>query len=173
MARSDLDSHLSRVDRLVEDIERFIPEGTPGATGLRGELAGLLVVAMAAAYESCVKETLIAHASSKHGDFEYFITQHYAKLNSKVSKDDLVRYAKLFSVQVLDNFKVSLKKRSESIEGRTGMSITEKYAQILSWRHDYAHAGIQNTTVSEAARFHRFAKRVLYCFDEAFCKKDP
>ncbi len=126
---------------------------------------------MAAAYESCVKEVLIAHASFRHGDFEYFVTQHYAKLNSKIGKDDLLRYAKLFSAKVHKDFKTLLKKRSDAIASRTGMDIAEKYGQILSWRHDYAHAGLQNTTVSEAAKFHVFAKRVLYCFDEAFSGK--
>lgn len=173
MSRPDLDSHLARVDRLINEIELFIPEGTHGTTRFRGDLAGLLVVAIASAYESCVKEVLISHASSKHGDFEYFVTRHYSKLNSKIGKDDLIKYTKLFSPKVHDDFKLLLLKRGQAIESRTGMSITAKYSQILSWRHDFAHAGLQNTTVSEAAKFHRFAKRVLYCFDDAFCGKCP
>jgi hypothetical protein len=173
MARHDLDLQLAKIDRLIAEIENFIPEGTHGSTGFRADLAGLLVVAIASAYETCVKDVLISHASSKHGDFEYFITQNFAKLNSRIAKEDLFRYAKLFSSKIHDDFKFLLNKRSGAIERRTGMRITETYGQILSWRHDYAHAGIQNTTVSEAARFHRFAKRVLYCFDEAFCGKSP
>ena len=173
MARADLDHHLARVDRLIEEIERFIPEGTAGSTLFRSDLAGLLVVAMAAAYESCVKEVLASHALARHPDFEYFVTQQYGKLSSKISKEDLFRYAKLFSPKVYGDFKSLLEKRTKAIEKRTGMSVTMRYAQILAWRHDYAHAGIQNTTVSEAAKFHRFAKRLLYCLDDAFSGKIP
>lgn len=168
MARSDLDAHFQRVEKMVQEINEFVPDGTHGAIEFRADLAGLLIVAMAASYESCVKETIVNHASNKHIDFEKFAENNFSKLSSRVTVNDLMRYAGLFDESIKSKFKDTLAERRKSISGRTGKSIEKRYAQILEWRHAFAHAGIRNTTISEAVEFHRYAKRVLYVFDDAF-----
>ncbi|MGD9658966.1 MAG: HEPN domain-containing protein, partial [Methylocystis sp.] len=80
----------------------------------------------------------------------------------------LNRYTKLFDIGINKKFKFNLSRRKASIDKRIGRNIESSYEQILSWRHDFAHAGLRNTTIEEALITHRLAKRVLYAFDEAF-----
>lgn len=171
MARADLDIHFARVEKMVKEISQFVPDGNTGTIEFRADLAGLLVVAMAAAYESCVKDTLVNHASQWHQSFGTFANNNFGKLNSRVSLKDLHRYAKLFGPEINSEFKRIFGERKQAIKQRTGTNIENSYDLILEWRHAYAHAGIRNTTISEAVRVHTYAKRVLYCFDEAFHSK--
>jgi hypothetical protein len=108
------------------------------------------------------------HASSHNVAFGNFAVNNYSRLNSRVSIKDLHGYAKTFDSRVRDRFRTFLDQRKRQIDARLGKNIESAYGQILSWRHDFAHAGIRNTTIEEALATHRFAKRVLYVFDRAF-----
>lgn len=168
MARSDLEIRFKRIDKLVAEMNSFVPAGAHGTAAFRAELAGLLVVAIASTYESCVKDILVSYASSKNSDFEQFVSNQYSKLNSKISEGDLYSYTKIFGTNIHAKFGTILTKRKDRLNSKIGKNICAHYKQLLSWRHEYAHAGIKNTTISEAAEFHLYAKRVLFCFDEAF-----
>ena len=167
MARSDIDDILGRVEQLAIEIESFVP-GDPRNVQFRADLAGLLVVAIVASYESCVKETLINFASRHHEKFGVFAQNHFKKLNSRISLSDLNGYASTFDNTVQDRYGKLLKERKDRINARIGRDVTSAYKQLLNWRHDFAHAGTRNTTVEEALATHMLAKRVLYVFDEAF-----
>lgn len=123
---------------------------------------------MAASYEACVKETLMGFAGRHHQQFGTFAQNHFQKLNSRVALSDLYKYARTFDNAIHQRFGHIITIRKMKLQERLGVDFTKSYAQILSWRHDFAHAGIRNTTVEEALRTHRLAKRVLYAFDEAF-----
>lgn len=162
-----MDEILGRIDVLGKHIGDFVP-ANPNALEFRADLAGLMVVAIAAAYESCVKETLTRFADRKHESFGLFAQNNYSKLNSRISLADLYGYARLFGNEIHNKFGELLEIRRNKLEVRIGRNITASYKQILSWRHDFAHAGVRNTTVEEAIATHHLAKRVLYAFDDAF-----
>jgi hypothetical protein len=131
-------------------------------------LAGLLVVAMAATYENCVKEVLCECASKQHISFGNYAVRNYQKLNSRVLVSDLKKYCETFDSAVCARFKTRLAAKKKSLLDRVGKNIETSYEQILSWRHEFAHAGIPQTTIEEAAATHRVGKRTLYIFDDAF-----
>lgn len=168
MPKSDLLTITCRIHDLASEMENFVPIGVRGSEGFRADLAGLLVVTIAACYEDCVKTTLVEHAAKRHVDFEEFTSRNFSRLSSRVKVNDLKRYAKLFGGTAEERFKEKLRTKRMQISGRTGKNIENRYEQILDWRHDYAHGGIKNTTISEALDFHLFGIRVLYCFNEAF-----
>jgi hypothetical protein len=168
MPRADLDAHLYKVEKLVVEMSQFVPNGDVRTAEFRADLAGLLVVSMAAAYESCVKETLVCYASSHHQAFGSFAIRNYSRLSSRVAINDLNNYAKTFDADIHLRFKAMLADRKKKIDVRIGKNIESSYQQILDWRHDFAHSGIRNTTIEEAVITHRLAKRVLYVFDDAF-----
>ncbi len=167
VARSDVASILGRVDLLAREINDFVPNDTRSVQ-FRADLAGLLVVLMAASYESCVKETLIGYATRHHNQFGNFARNQFRKLNSRISMSDLYSYTSNFDNSVNEKFKQIINDLKNRLLNRVGRDITTAYSQILSWRHDFAHAGVRNTTVEEALMNHRLAKRVLYSFDDAF-----
>lgn len=169
MARADLDYHFSKIDELVLQINKNVPPDDAFASvQFRSDLAGLLVVAMAATYETCVKEVLCSYAGGKHGSFGDFASRNYEKLNSRIKVQQLCEYCALFDPEIKKKFNNKLKESKAKILIRTGTNIETSYGQILAWRHDFAHAWNRNTTIEEAAMTHRAAKRVLYAFDRAF-----
>jgi hypothetical protein len=161
MPRADLDLQFSRIDDLITEINGLVPSGSYRAVQFRADLAGLLVVAMAATYETCVKEVLYEYAN-RHA------LRNYEKLNSRVQIRDLKKYCELFDPAIQVRFKSRLAAKKKSLLDRVGKNIETSYEQILSWRHDFAHAGIRQTTIEEAAATHRVGKRILYIFDDAF-----
>lgn len=166
MPIQDIRALLAPIDRLYDEIIRFVPQDTLRLQ-FRSDLSGLLVVAMAAAYENCVKEALVSYCGTHHEVFGIFASNQYAKLNSRININDLGNYAKLFGAERHASFKANLKEKRRLILERTGRDISERYGQILEWRHQYAHAGQQNTTVEEAFAAHTFGKRVIYTFAES------
>jgi hypothetical protein len=167
MSRADLDVHFSKIDELIEEIDGIVPPSSYREIQFRSDLAGLLVVAIAATYETCVKEILFEYANRHHISFGNFAMRNYAKLNSRVQVRDLEKYCKLYDPSLCLKFKTSLSKKKNEILERVGKNIETSYEQILTWRHDFAHARIRNTTIEEAASTHKFGKRILYIFDSA------
>lgn len=167
MPRADLDVHFSKIDELIEEIDGIVPPSSYREIQFRSDLAGLLVVAMAATYETCVKEILFEHANRHHINFGNFASRNYAKLNSRVQIRDLEKYCKLFDPNLCIKFKAILSDKKMAILDRVGRNIETSYEQILTWRHDFAHARIRTTTIEEAASTHKFGKRIIYIFDAA------
>jgi len=166
MPSAEILSLLEPIDRLHEEISCFVPNDT-ARLQFRSDLSGLLVVSMAAAYENCVKEALISYCGSHHTAFGTFASNQYSKLNSRINRDDLEGYAKLFGPEKKAKYKADLARRRQQIQDRTGRDICDRYDQILRWRHQYAHAGQQNTTIDEAFEAHMFAKRVILTFSDS------
>jgi RiboL-PSP-HEPN len=168
MPRADLNGHIDRVRDLAREMNQFVPIGDTRTSMFRADLAGLYVVAVAAAYESCVKEIIVDYATRHHEMFGQYALANYDKLNSRINMSDLHKYANTFDPLIGKNFKDHLKFRKDSINGRLGKDIEKSYQQVLSWRHDFAHAGKRNTTLEEAINTHTLGLRVIYCFEEAF-----
>lgn len=172
MPRAELDLHLDKIDDLIAEIETLVPPGAGyQAIKFRADLAGLLVVAVAATYETCVKTVLYSYANGHHAEFGSFAERNYSKLNSKIQVSDLKRYCSLFSPDIRKRFDKRLSSKKQKILERTGSNIETCYDQILTWRHDFAHAWNRNSTIEEAARTHMAAKRIIYVFDDSFNRK--
>lgn len=167
MQRSDLDIHLKRIDDLVAEMNDVVPPSTSyKSIKFRADLAGLLVVAIAATYENCVKEVLYSYTGRQHAAFESYARRKYNKINSRISVSDLKSYCELLDPALKRQFQEGLAVRKKAVLERTGGSIDSSYTQLLEWRHEFAHTGVRNTTLEEAARAHLFGKRVIYVFAE-------
>lgn len=168
MSRSDLDQHFADIDTLVREIEDLVPATSYKLIKFRADLSGLLVVAITATYENCVKEIMSDFADRQHTAFGGFARRNFEKLNSRIRFSDLKRYCDTFDPTISSKFSKLYKKRKDLILKQTGEDIGSAYERILKWRHAYAHTRTNNTTIEETAKAHMFAKRVLYCFDDAF-----
>jgi RiboL-PSP-HEPN len=168
MARLDLDDHINRVKALAGEMNQFVPIGDIRTSEFRADLAGLYVVAVAAAYEACIKEIIVNYATRHHQMFGQYALASYDKLNSRINMNDLHKYANTFDPVIGKKFKDHLKTNKDSINRRIGKDIEKSYKQVLDWRHDFAHAGKRNTTLEEAIRTHTLGLRVIYCFERAF-----
>ena len=168
MRRPDLDIHFARIDDLVAEMNEVVPSSTNyQSVKFRADLAGLLVVAIAATYENCVKEVLYSHTGRQHAAFESYARRKYNKINSRISINDLKSYCELLDPALKKKFQDELAMRRKALLGRTGVNIESSYGQLLEWRHEFAHTGARNTTLEEASRAHLFGKRVIYTFAES------
>lgn len=168
MSRSDVAQNLRRINDLLEEFEVRIPAATPRNAAFRADLAGLLVVLIAATYENCVKDIFERYADSKHKSFSEYVGRKYDRLNSRINTRDLFEHAKNFDPDICEKFRDMLSRRKKAIAQRAGVDITESYEQILRWRHAFAHEGLRNVTLEEAAKFCRYANRVIIIYDAAF-----
>lgn len=168
MSRIELDENFQKIDELIAEINSFAPAEASQNVGFRADLAGLLVVAIAATYENCVKQVMCGHATAHHAAFGQYASRNYDKLSSKIRINDLYKYCETFDPKIKANFKTNLKKKKEALLQRTHIDIVDAYHQILDRRNDFAHERIRNTTIEEATKFHSAGKRVLYLFDKAF-----
>jgi hypothetical protein len=109
MARFDIIPQYERIEKLALEIKTFVPIENIVTLEFRADLAGLLAVTIAASYENCVKETIVARAGRHNSAFADFCGKNYEKLNSKISLSDLYRYADLFDTDSKINFKNKLK----------------------------------------------------------------
>lgn len=163
MDRSELKEALDHIDNLVRDLNRIAPISNTSNIDLRGELSGLLLVAICAIYENVIKQIMIEYADSIHVDFSYYIEENYKKLNSKISKNDLCSYLKLFSSKKEQDFKIELTRIQTRLGG---MHPNDKYTSLLQWRHSYAHSKVPQTTIEEAYEHHRYSKLIIYAFNK-------
>ena len=168
MATADVSQILSRISNLLEEFEVRVPGAGPRNSDFRADLAGLLVVLIAATYENCVKDILLRYAEAKNSDFGNYVGRRYQKINSQIRLSDLRTYAKNFDPTIDTKFKTDLDTYNKSILSRTGVDVKDCYNQILEWRHGFAHQGLRNVTLEEASKFHRYAQRVLIIFDASF-----
>lgn len=173
MPRSDLDIHFNKIDKLLKEIESLVPNENVSLVQFRSDLAGLLVVAIAATYENCVKEILYEHANQYHIAFGDFAYRNFERLNSKIKVNNLEDYCKLYNDSIFNEFRKNIKTKKSLILQKTRKNIVQSYEQILNWRHDYAHALISNITIEDAAAMHLLGKRVIYIFDNAFSQFSP
>lgn len=167
MPRRNLLPLFKRIQSIKLEMDVFVPNTDVRTVAFRADLAGLLVVLIAATYESCVKESLITFAVSKNEAFGEYTGNKYSKLNSKIQISDLYNYIKTFNLSAYPKFKRSLEKRQSYLNRKNGRDFQNDYKKILDWRHAFAHQGLRNTTIEEAFETHNFAKHVLYCFEEA------
>jgi hypothetical protein len=169
MPRNDVKIHLAKIDNLIAEINVMVPPSLGySSVKFRADLAGMLVVVMTATYENCVKEILSDFAYRKNKEFGEFARKIFNKINAKIKVSDLYKYCGLFDVSIQKRFKDELKIKKDYFLKRAGINIEMSYDQIISWRHDFAHAWACNVTIEDAAQAHRIGKRIIYIFDSAF-----
>ena len=132
MPRSELDERFRKIDALVAEVNVLAPASASfSLTQMRADLAGLLVVAIAATYESCVKDVLCAYASTRHFDFGGYTARNYERLNSRIRVNDLAKYCSLFDPIRKKEFNETLKTVRQRISEKTGKNIETSYDQML------------------------------------------
>ena len=73
MKFSDINLEFNYINQLVKDFNRIAPASNTANIAIRGELSGLLLVAICAVYENIIKKIMIEYADSVHGDFSHYI----------------------------------------------------------------------------------------------------
>ncbi|WP_287788853.1 MULTISPECIES: HEPN domain-containing protein [Atlantibacter] len=162
MKNSYITPFFQRIDILYKELDNIAPEDDLKKSKIRDEFSGLMVVSLAANYENCVKTILINYADFFHDKFSHQVEKKYNYLNSKIKYASLKEYLSHFDGDV-NHFENRVKVYSSKLKNE----INKTYDQILNWRHSFAHANNTVTSLSAAYRAHRYAKYILYSFEDS------
>ncbi len=162
MKQSCISVFFEKIDVLFQELNEIAPESDVKKRNIRNEFSGLIVISLAATYENCVKTILINYADFYHDKFSHQVERKYSYLNSRIKFETLKEYVSHFDG---DTSYFEQKVRKYSLRLRN--EINKTYDQILNWRHHYAHAHNNVTSLNDAYKAHRYAKYILYSFEDA------
>ncbi|MDO9474886.1 MAG: hypothetical protein Q7J28_17720 [Caulobacter sp.] len=165
---SEYAPHLKRAEDLTANVLKFAPPPGPEGDAFRADLAGLLAIAYVAAFENCVKAIFVAFGTATHPVLGTVTEHHFEKLASKVHYDSIGnKYALQFGQAYKAAYENCLKAQEAAILAASQVSMKNTYANILTWRHKYAHEGVMLTTLEEITAAYPTAKRVIEALDNA------
>lgn len=162
MKQSCIKIFFEKIDKLFDELEKVAPESDLKNSSIRNEFSGLMAVSLAANYENCVKSILITYADFFHDKFSHQVERKYNYLNSRIKFENLKEYLSHFDGDI-SYFENKVQKQSLRLKNE----INKTYDQILMWRHSYAHTYNNITSLNAAYKAHRYAKYVLYAFEDA------
>lgn len=161
--------HLTWVHSLTKDVLAHAPPPGPPHDSFRADLAGLLSTAYVAAFECCVKSVFTSFAKKKRSKILANVVGHqFAKINSKIHWSVLAdTYANQFGSIYRTKFLDLLSDEERSVLASDKVSVRETYANVLKWRHAFAHEGKKLTTLEEVTAAYPYARRVITVLDKA------
>jgi hypothetical protein len=160
--------HLKRAEDLTANVLKFAPPPGPEGDAFRADLAGLLAIAYVAAFENCVKAIFIAFGTATNPILGSVTEHHFQKLASKIHYDFLGDgYAVQFGQAYKAEYLKCLNAQEAQVLAASQVSMKGAYANILTWRHKFAHEGVMLTTLEEVTAAYPTAKRVIEALDSA------
>jgi hypothetical protein len=159
--------HLKRAEDLTANVLKFAPPPGPEGDAFRADLAGLLAISYVAAFENCVKAIFVAFGTSTHPVLGTVTQYHFDKLSSKVHYDLISKKILQFGQDYKVAYNDFLNTQEEIILASSQVSMKSTYANILTWRHKFAHEGIMLTTLEEITAAYPTAKCVIEALDRA------
>lgn len=161
------EAHLLWVEELTKNVLAHAPPAGPANDSYRADLAGLLSTSYVAAFECCVKAIFNNFAQSKRNKILASVTEHmFAKINSKIHYNAIGdSYIRPFGVAYHKEFVRLIEEKELQILQDQRLSMKETYANLLKWRHAFAHEGKKLATLDEVASSYDVAKEVIFIAD--------
>lgn len=176
-----VESNFRHIRELARSIDARLDHDNATDRRIRNELAGMFAVTIVATYESIVRETLVEYAGRFHPKYQAHVEGDFAKMNAKISLDNLKSYSNQFGLSPWreagapkngsgTTFHKLLKEKREIVERRFRKDLAQSYSNLFRWRNDYAHERSATTTFSEVYEAHRVGQYVVRTFVKAFEK---
>lgn len=158
--------HLKRAEDLTANVLKYAPPPGPQGDAFRADLAGLLAIAYVAAFENCVKAIFVSFGAATHPILGAVTEHHFDKLSSKIHWDYLGDgYAGQFGPSYKAEYLKCLSVEEAAVFAASQVSMKGAYANILTWRHKFAHEGVMLTTLEEVTAAYPSAKQVIRALD--------
>jgi hypothetical protein len=156
-------SNFTHADAIVAHLKALLP--TLGDPLLEAKYVGFITVAAVTVYELAIKEIFIEFAKKKHKAFGNFTEKSFERLNGRIRTKDLRDNIKSFGEQYVLRFDKQLENEAKAYLKLHKRDIGSSYSNIITWRHDFAHAGKinANATYSDAISAYEEGKVVIDC----------
>ena len=168
MAYSD---HFKHADDIVNHLNMILPSITDPL--LKVKYVGFVTVAAVTVYELAIKEIFIEFSHKKHKILGNFTENYFSRINGRIKTDDIKKeYLSKFGDKYLNKFKKNLDSTSQAHLRLHKRDIKNAYANLITWRNDFAHEGKVNTTATyaEVIQAYEDGKVVIKCLAEAMAR---
>lgn len=140
---------------------------------LQAKYVGFVSVAAVTVYEQAVKEIFINFAQRKHKVLGNFTEAYFYRINGKIKiKVIHDEYISKFGDKYQKRFKKKLGKASKDYLVENRRDLKNSYANLITWRNDFAHEGKINstTTYREVVQAYEDGKEVIHCLAETMTR---
>ncbi|MBL0937162.1 MAG: hypothetical protein IBJ07_20675 [Rhizobiaceae bacterium] len=161
-------NHLDWAENLTKEVLSYAPPPGPQNDSFRADLAGLLSTAYVASFECCVKAIFNSFAVTKHKILASYIGHHFEQINSKIHYDTInSNYIRPCGIIYSEKFTELLKEKERKLLMEEQRSLRETYANLIKWRHAFAHEGKKLATLDEVTQAYPVAREIIYITDSA------
>lgn len=160
---TDSDSFMEHLSDAIKGIED---------NAVSSRYVGFVAVSAVTIYEVVIKKSLKDCAATTHPMLGTFASVIFEKLNARIRREDIESYLKYYGAEYVDRFKELVDQKEQ--EHITDGSVKSSYANILTWRHEFVHAGQlpSQATFAEAVKSYHLGKHVVIALDEVM-KQTP
>ena len=161
MAYSD---HFLHADDVVRHLNQIVP--TIANPLLTAKYVGFVSVAAVTVYELAVKDIFIEFARRKHKLLGNFTEVYFDRINGRIKLQVITDdYIGKFGTKYQIRFRQNIEKKSKEYLQQNHRDIKSSYANIITWRNDFAHEGRVNstTTYNEVIQAYEDGKEVIHC----------
>jgi len=163
-------AHFAHADAIVAHLNGLVP--TLGDPLLEAKYVGFITVAAVTVYELAIKEIFIEFAKKKHAAFGNFTEKFFERLNGRIKTKELRENIKSFGEKYVLRFDKQLEKEAKAYLKLHKRDIRSSYLNVITWRHDFAHAGkiSATATFSEATLAYEEGKVVIHCLAQVMIR---
>jgi RiboL-PSP-HEPN len=151
------DDYLNHLDQVINGIaDPFI----------KTRYTGFLAVTSVTVYELAIKDIFIDFAKNKHKVLGSFTSAYFDRINGRIKVDVIQKdYVTKFGEKYVKRFKKRLERREKEVLQAEGASMRGAYANLITWRNDFAHEGRipLNATYEEVKKSYQLGKHVIDC----------
>ncbi|MCF6210719.1 MAG: hypothetical protein L3K24_08645 [Gammaproteobacteria bacterium] len=163
--------HFLHADDVIAHLNSIVPSITDPL--LLPKYVGFVSVAAVTVYELAMKDIFIDFARKKHKVLGNFTEAYFDRINGriklKIIKEDYIgKFGRKYQIK----FQKNIEKKSKEYLQINHRDIRSSYANLITWRNEFAHEGIINstTTYDEVIKAYEDGKEVIHCLAESMTR---
>jgi hypothetical protein len=156
--------HFLHADDIVRHLNIIIPTITDPL--LTAKYVGFVSIAAVTVYELAVKDIFIEFARGKHKLLGNFTEVYFDRINGRIklsviTDDYIAKFGRKYQIR----FRQKIEQRSKVYLQQNHRDIKSSYANLITWRNDFAHEGRINstTTYNEVIQAYEDGKEIIHC----------
>jgi hypothetical protein len=140
---------------------------------IKSRYVGFITVSAVTVFELAIKEIFIEFAKKKHPVLGSFTLAYFDRINGRIKRDVLRDdYVKKFGEKYVRRFVRKIEQKEKNILAVEGASVKQAYANVITWRNDFAHEGNLKVvaTYEEVKKSYALGKHVIHCLAETMVR---
>lgn len=150
---------------LVDDVVNHFDEAVVGlGPELASRYAGLFAVSSVAVLELALKDVITEFAKSRDEVFGDYVEARYANTNARIKVSQIRdEHLRPFGIGYVERFNAYLDRAERMALKWYRFSLTQRYANLITCRHKFAHEGQATCTYGDAKGGFSAGKVVISC----------